>query len=160
MTIHGAPKASSLAPGQLYPHAACTGNHSGAVPQPSIWEKAIMISKLNTAVAATTLLVSALLSAPVYAQAPRGESAIPNQVVRYSDLDLSTAAGVRTLYQRIQNAAFSVCHDMVPATNGPTGIENSKCRQSLVEAAVGQVNNPALTALHSGKPKSDLTASR
>jgi UrcA family protein len=72
----------------------------------------------------------------------------PVETVRYSDLDLSTPVGVRTLYKRIDNAAWKVCRQMFPATNGPSGIANSKCRSTLVDAAVKDANRPTLTALH------------
>jgi UrcA family protein len=75
----------------------------------------------------------------------------PRQVVRFSDLNLSTPVGIRTLYTRIANAAWSVCSDLVPRGNGPSAIKNDECRRVLVDIAVSEVNRPELTALHAGK---------
>jgi UrcA family protein len=83
----------------------------------------------------------------------------PVETVRYSDLDLSTPVGVRTLYKRIDNAAWKVCRQMFPVANGPSGIANSNCRAALVDAAVKDVNRPTLTALHT-KRNDAVTARR
>jgi UrcA family protein len=61
---------------------------------------------------------------------------------------------------RIQNAAWRVCGQIVPAQNAASDLENVKCRQTLVDVAVGEVNKPALAALHTGRKPSDMTASR
>jgi UrcA family protein len=116
-----------------------------------------MNTKLSTALIATTLLASLALCGPARAQTPTGDAkSAPSEVVRYSDLDLSSPAGIRTLYGRIQNAAWRVCLLMVPAP----GIESGKCRQTLIDVAVGEVNKPALTALHTRKNSVDLSARR
>jgi UrcA family protein len=106
-----------------------------------------MNMKLNTAFGAALVVAFALGAPPVFAQ-PQSEVA---KTVRYSDLDLSTPAGIRTLYGRIQD---------VPAQNGPSGIANAKCRQTLVDDAVDEVNKPALTALHTGRSPENRTARR
>jgi len=120
-----------------------------------------MNTKLNTAFIATALVATSALSAPLLAQTSNAATtAAPNKTVRYSDLDLSTAAGIGALYKRIQDAAWHVCLEMVPGRNGPTGIENVNCRQTLVDLAVEEVNKPALTALHTGKRPDHRTAGR
>lgn len=120
-----------------------------------------MNAKLSSASLATTLLATLVLCGPSHAQAAaQANNSAPSQVVRYSDLDLSTRTGVRTLYQRIRRAAWQVCNQMAPVHNAASGIENSQCRQTLVDDAVGQVHNSALTALHTGKQVAALTASR
>lgn len=73
---------------------------------------------------------------------------VPSVVVRWSDLDLSSTRDIRTLYGRIQAAAWSVCRDMPPR---PVSIESVQCRRNLVDEAVSRINQPALTALHSRK---------
>jgi hypothetical protein len=40
------------------------------------------------------------------------------------------------------------------------GIENAKCRHTLVDDAVDEVNKPALTALHTGRSSENRTARR
>jgi UrcA family protein len=119
-----------------------------------------MISRLTTTLCAFALLVTLSYSVPGIAQSPKAVAATPSSIVRYEDLDLSDAAGIHTLYGRIQHAAWLVCGQIVPAQNGPSGIENVHCRQTLVDAAVAEVNRPALTALHTHKKPSERTASR
>lgn len=117
-----------------------------------------MNTKLRTSIAATSL---AVLLSPIsfaLAQPPmqRNQGA-PSEVVRYSDLNLSTEAGIRALYRRIQVAAWHVCNEM---QSKPVGVESVRCRQSLVDDAVAKVNEPALTALNAGRPLGVLTARR
>ena len=117
-----------------------------------------MNAKRNVGLVLTTLVASLVLCGPLSAQ--DRAHAVPSKTVRYSDLDLTTPHGIHTLYERIQNAAWALCLDIVPPT-GPTFSENLKCRRTLVEAAVVQVNNPALSALLPDQGRSkDLTAKR
>jgi len=74
--------------------------------------------------------------------------------VRFSDLDVSTPAGARALHARIANAAFRVCRDV-----GRAGVERVACQHLLTDAAVADLNNPTLTALHAGK-EIEITARR
>jgi UrcA family protein len=114
-----------------------------------------MNAKYSIPVVVAALLVSVTVSNPV-----QGEpAAAPSRVVNLKDLDLSRSTDVRTLYGRIGNAAWRVCSDLAPMGNGPSGIENGKCRRALVEAAVAEVNHPALTAYHAKTP-APVTASR
>jgi UrcA family protein len=88
----------------------------------------------------------------------RGETApAPSRVVKLNDLDLSRPTDVRTLYGRIGNAVWRVCSEIAPMGNGR--IEHGTCRHTLVEAAVAEVNHPALTAYHAKRP-APVTASR
>ena len=116
-----------------------------------------MIAKRNVGLVLTTLVASLVLSGPLSAQ--QDPHAVPSKTVRYSVFDLSTPRGVHTLYERIQNAAWALCLDIVPPT-GPTFSEKLKCRRSVVEAAVAQVNNPALSALLPDHRSKDLRANR
>jgi UrcA family protein len=108
-----------------------------------------MNAKLNTTLSALFLAGSIAVSAVTVAQ---GSSGI---VVRYSDLDLSTSVAARTLYGRIQNAAWQVCLKI-----HPTGIDNVKCRQILVDAAVSHVNKPKLTEIATGGKAVNLVVAR
>ena len=112
-----------------------------------------MNTKLNTTLSAFSLIAALALSATGYAQSP--SAAAPSVTLRYSELDLLSATGAHTLYQRIQNAAFHVCRQVAPV-----GIDNVKCRRTLIDAAVADVNAPALTALNAGKKSSELSGSR
>ncbi len=87
------------------------------------------------------LLAAAFTSLPAHADAPALR-------VKVGDLDLSHAAGVAILYQRLQFAAQEVC--------GPSSVTGSRlgvsahqaCVNDAVENAVQQLNRPALTAYH------------
>lgn len=111
-----------------------------------------MNANVHTALIVTLFLTSVALSTPSRAEAP-------SQVVRYADLNLATPDGVSALYSRIQAAAWKVCGEIVAPHNGPTATENGKCRRTLIDVAVRQVDKPALTALHAGK-KAEVTARR
>jgi UrcA family protein len=70
-----------------------------------------------------------------------------SQVVRFSDLNLSSDDGVRTLYQRMRGAARLVCAD----ADRSLRLEQPNyqtCFKKAVGDAVSQVNQPALTAMH------------
>jgi UrcA family protein len=61
--------------------------------------------------------------------------------VGYSDLDLSTAKGAKTLYLRIRYAAETVCESA--ATWGKK--EGEACVNKAVHDAVARINAPRLT---------------
>jgi UrcA family protein len=116
--------------------------------------------RLHATVAAV-LAATLAISIPVAAQTTnRAAQAEPSKVVHYSDVDVSTPAGARALYGRLQNAAWRVCQLLVPAHNGPSAIENAKCRRTLVDAAVDEVNQPELSAVAHRRNSDDLTARR
>jgi len=117
-----------------------------------------MNTKLSSAIGVFALVATLGVGAPGFAAG--ATSAVPSAVVRYSDLDLSTSAGIHILYERIQIAAWQLCQQIVPVQHSPGVIEILKCRQALMDAAVGQVNKPALTALHTGNKPRGITASR
>jgi len=83
----------------------------------------------------------------------------PSAVVRYSELDLSSDSSVHALYNRIQDAAWRVCVREVLPDSAPNIIDNRNCRQTLVDSAVDQIDQPALTALDTGRGTVDLTSS-
>jgi UrcA family protein len=112
-----------------------------------------MNTKLNATLSAFSLVATLALSAAGHAQSPN--AAAPSFTVRYSELDLLSDAGAHTLYEHIQNAALHVCRQVAPL-----GIANQRCRQTLIDAAVTDVNAPALTALHAGKKSSQISARR
>ncbi len=71
--------------------------------------------------------------------------------VSFADLNLSTDAGAATLYDRIQHAARSVCSPN-PGERALESFRDSKeCYATAIKNAVGKVNSPLLTALHSSK---------
>ena len=76
--------------------------------------------------------------------------------VNYRDLDLSTPAGAKTLYIRIQRAAHDVCGytDLADIHQAEA---NRQCRGHAIADAVYDVHSPLLTALYN-KTKPRLTA--
>ena len=90
-----------------------------------------------TTVAATILGVAFLA-----AGAQAGET---NSVtVRYSDLNLNTAAGAKVLYQRINSAAKQVCGD-VDSRQMQRATVAKACMDQAIENSVRAVNNAQLT---------------
>ena len=76
--------------------------------------------------------------------------------VTFRDLDLGTASGAARLYRRIQAAARGVCQ--YEPTSPRAQIIWQYCVLPTVDAAVAKVNNPLLTALHSGHSSPVVTA--
>ena len=71
--------------------------------------------------------------------------------VRYSDLDVSTTTGAKTLYLRIRYAAETLCENA--ATWGRK--EGQACVNKAVTDAVARVNAPALTRYSQLRSKGD-----
>jgi UrcA family protein len=82
---------------------------------------------------------------PAWSATPEARSI----TVSFRDLNLSEPAGAKTLYGRIQTAAKQVC-----GRTGADFIEMStwrSCYRHAVDEAVRKVNNPLLTAVHTGR---------
>ena len=102
--------------------------------------KSIIIPARKTALVA---LLCALGTAPSWS-AP----GLPSITVSFRDLDLSSIADATTLHARIQAAAKQVC-----GRPGADLIEQQiwrSCYRSATDNAVRKVNNPLLTAVHTG----------
>jgi UrcA family protein len=101
----------------------------------------------------TRMGATALVSLLVAANASAGErltvkDGVPAIVVKYGDLDISTEAGARALYARLETAAKRVCPD--PASRDLSLFEAARaCRQQALDRAVGALNSPALAAISS-----------
>jgi UrcA family protein len=93
----------------------------------------------------TALLAAGLMAGSIgFAQTP--VDGAPRIAVAYGDLDLSSDAGTRVLYNRIKSAANAVC----PYANAQDLKQISihrTCREAAINRAVGEVNNPQLVAL-------------
>ena len=112
---------------------------------------------MNTRFATVSALVSLLSSGGFSASAAEPPNVdAPSHVVRFGDLDVSTPEGARALHARIANAAFRVCRDARP---GRARVDLVACQHLLTDAAVADLNNPTLTALHTGK-EIEITARR
>jgi UrcA family protein len=68
--------------------------------------------------------------------------------IRYSDLNLSTTAGVETLYDRIRTAAADYCEPARLLTGTRVSPGYARCVKDAVATTVRQIGNPGLTALH------------
>jgi UrcA family protein len=68
-------------------------------------------------------------------------------VVNYTDLDLSKAADVRSLYERLQRASAQVCGDYKDMRNLAMRRSYEVCYQESLSRAVNAVNHSAVTAM-------------
>jgi UrcA family protein len=91
-------------------------------------------------------LMLACMAGTALAQEP-SSAAAKVMTVRYSDLNLSTTAGARTLYFRILGAARYVCGE----EGSQHGIDMQNywngCFQTAVNDAVTKVHSPLLTQI-------------
>jgi UrcA family protein len=93
---------------------------------------------------ALVLILGLLSATPALATDPASVK------VSYADLDLSTIAGAQTLYGRIRTAARSVCgYEGRGVTDQAFW---NACFRGAIADAVAKVNNPLLTAVHTGRP--------
>src|SRR5271170_2688662 len=90
------------------------------------------------ALGCTAIGGTALASEPTTASTTNGSVTYP---VGYSDLDVSTVKGAKTLYLRIRYAAETLCEST--ATWGKR--QGDACVQKAVNDAVARVNAPQLT---------------
>jgi UrcA family protein len=84
-------------------------------------------------------------------RADRGFYTPPQQIVRFTDLDLSKPAGVQTLYWRVKVAARAVCRRGILSGDGRANTHFATCYEDTVNDAISRLNCPALTALHREK---------
>jgi UrcA family protein len=106
------------------------------------------------ALGCTTIGGTALAKEPTAAAAPAEHSTANWSVtlpVRYSDLDVSTMQGAKTLYLRIGYAAETLCESA--ATWGKK--EGEACVNKAVDDAVVHVNLPLLSQYHQLRSKGD-----
>ena len=92
----------------------------------------------------SVLVLSALAllgSSATTLAAPSRVGEIATKVVRFKDLDLSTADGAQKLYERITTAARIVCR-------GAEVREKRECRARAVDDAVRAVGRPLLSSVH------------
>ena len=85
-----------------------------------------------------------------------GEAQHPNQVtssvkVSYADLDISRAAGARTLYARIRSAAREACGPEPAVLDLRDAAGYNACYEQAVAKAVNRVGSEQLHALHAAQ---------
>lgn len=84
------------------------------------------------------------------AVADTGFDDVKTATVSFGDLDLSKAAGAKTLYSRIKRAARTVCgpYDSIQMRRAWR-----QCLDTAISNAVADINQPTLAALHAEKGK-------
>ena len=90
---------------------------------------------------ALALSTLSLLAGSATALAGSRVGEISTKTVSFRDLDLSTASGAETLYERISAAAREVCR-------GAELAEIRACRARAVDDAVRGVGSPLLSSVH------------
>jgi UrcA family protein len=105
---------------------------------------------MNTRIFRRSLAVAgafAVLSVATTSFAGTPSAAPPSVSVRYDDLNLTTPAGVNTLYRRISAAARQVCPDAYSRDLAVVAAAD-RCQANAVAQAVRAVNSPQLALLH------------
>lgn len=107
------------------------------------------VRKLLIAFAVVVLSFPAIAGAtPIVSGA--GQSAVR---VSYADLDLSSEAGLTTLYQRLRSATDAVCgprRSLREAGSLQRLINNRHCYNDLLDKLVAKANNAKLDEIHEG----------
>ena len=70
----------------------------------------------------------------------------PTRVVSYSDLDVSTKAGVDALLARIHRAARSVCSPLEARSLTAAPLHDA-CMRDAIDGAVAQIRSPRVAGL-------------
>ncbi|MEP7247275.1 MAG: UrcA family protein [Gammaproteobacteria bacterium] len=91
-----------------------------------------------------TLTTFAITSSPAHA-GPQDDT--PAVTVRYDDLNLLNTSGTKTLYHRLRTAANTVC-PTADERQPERKMQSRLCYEKSLSAAVIDVNNPGLSALH------------
>ncbi len=101
-----------------------------------------------------TLVAGAILSALAFSFATvsraDGDTAPPQAIVKFGDLDVSTSQGAAALYRRIHGAAVNVCSRMYVDAQSYKWHENA-CLQKVIGDTVTKVNRPALSVVFASK---------
>jgi UrcA family protein len=111
---------------------------------------------MNTTTSTTlrTLVAGAILNALALnfatASSAADDTAPPQVVVKFADLDLSASQGAAALYRRIHGAAVDVCSRMYADEQMYKWHKNA-CLQKVIGDAVIKVNRPALSAVFASK---------
>ncbi len=111
-------------------------------------------SQSITSTCRRTLVAGAILSALAFSFATVSnaddDTAPPQVIVKFADLDVSTSKGAAALYGRIHSAAVDVCSRMYVDEQAYKWHKNA-CLQKVIGDAVIKVNRPALSAVFASK---------
>jgi UrcA family protein len=110
------------------------------------------VKKLLTTSATAAIFAAFAWTGAAHATETRADASdAPSEVVKFDRADFSTTRGANEVYERINTAAWHVCRDMYEANTTPEALQRLHCIDELVDAAVKDVNNPKLTAIHDEK---------
>ncbi len=117
----------------------------------------VFCRQVATVVLATLLAGAMLVGAPSARadDAKTGRSLNPAVTVRFADLNPSTPEGIRALYERITDAAQTVCGPSSSLWDANAYWNWRTCYRATIANTVRQINRPQLTALHqkmTGRP--------
>jgi UrcA family protein len=108
----------------------------------------------TTSTALRTLVAGAIFSALASSFATvsnaADDTAPPQVIVKFADLDVSTSQGAVALYGRIHSAAVDVCSRMYVFEQAYR-LHKDACLQKVIGDAVIKVNRPALSAVFASK---------
>jgi UrcA family protein len=107
-----------------------------------------MSNVFNTRPVTLTIAAAAALMIAAAAAAQTSEAPI-SVSVHYADLNISQAAGARTLLQRIQSASIPACGGAPDIRLLAERAAFEQCRKAAIGQAVARVDSPRLTALAS-----------
>ena len=103
------------------------------------------LTQFRRALAVAGACAALAVAATSFAAAPSVDS--PAVSVRFDDLNLTTTAGVNSLYRRISFAARQVCPD-VYSRDLVVVAAGQRCQASAISEAVRKLNNPQLALVH------------
>ena len=105
--------------------------------------------KTRMLVAMTALAATAGVTTTAQAgDAARANPRYDSVIVKYSDLDLSSAAGARALFARLSAAAESACGNAPGTRDLQRQAQFRACYESALQRAVDKVGSRELQALH------------
>lgn len=97
----------------------------------------------------------ALYAVAANAFASEASDALPQEIVRFGDLDLTRPAGAQELYSRITRAARDVCQ--IDTFGGSfVVVANRLCTDRAIARAVEEIDAPLLTERHQQKSHQDI----
>lgn len=93
--------------------------------------------------------VSFILAMPALGQDRSANGSVgSSHAVAFGDLDLTSQAGIDTLYKRLRSAANRVCSPREDIRNLPMHRDWRQCMKGALDRAVSELNLPALTQTH------------
>ena len=106
-----------------------------------------------------SFIATALLSATAAGMTPvcAAETDVPQLIVDYGDLAVSTPRGAAALYHRIRAAAVTVCRRLDERALA-SKLRNDACVHKAIADAITKVDQPALSAVYNEKDRHPTSA--